>query len=164
MTTALFSLALDDLEATHRFGARLSDCLQAGDVVCLDGPLGAGKTALARAVLQAKMRKNGHVEDVPSPSFTLVQLYEFSDVDVWHTDLYRLNDLAEVEELGLFDAMETSICLIEWPDRLGPAVPKDALFIKFEVEPGSDTRNLTFHGPAFWRARLRSIGMESIDA
>lgn len=164
MTAALFSVTLDDLDATTRLGATLADVLKTGDVVYLDGPLGAGKTALARAILHAKMRREGRMEDVPSPSFTLIQHYEFDDGDVWHTDLYRLNDVAEVEELGLFDAMETSICLIEWPDRLGDAGPRDVLKISFDVDPAADARILRFAGGEGWRGRLEPVFGEAVNA
>ena len=95
----------------------LKPVLQAGDQIFLSGDLGAGKTAFARAFIQAHMQDHEAIEDVPSPSFTLVQTYEFEDLDIWHVDLYRL-ETAELHELGLEDAFEDALVLIEWPDRL----------------------------------------------
>lgn len=111
---------------TTRLGARLADLLQAGDTVLLEGPIGAGKTHLARALIQARL---GRAEDVPSPTFTLVQTYPADGTDIWHADLYRLTHPDEVWELGLDDAFSTAICLVEWPDRLGRHVPEDALWL-----------------------------------
>ena len=110
---------LADLGATERFGAELAARLQPGRHLLLEGDLGAGKSTLARAVLQAL----GVREDMPSPTFTLVQTYETRIGPVWHVDLYRLSDPDEVLELGLEEAFEDAVCLIEWPDRLGDNLP-----------------------------------------
>jgi tRNA threonylcarbamoyladenosine biosynthesis protein TsaE len=113
------TLILPDAEATAALGERLAALLQAGDTVLLHGPIGAGKSHLARAFIQ---RRLGRLEDVPSPTFTLVQTYD--------TDLYRLSHPDEVLELGLGDAFSTAICLIEWPDRLGSHTPSNALNLR----------------------------------
>jgi tRNA threonylcarbamoyladenosine biosynthesis protein TsaE len=99
-------------------------------VILLDGSIGAGKSCLARAFIRARL---GATEEVPSPTFTLVQTYEAEGTEIWHADLYRLTHPDEVWELGLDDAFETAICLVEWPDRLGVHVPPDALFIRLEA-------------------------------
>ena len=92
----------------------------AGDTLLLQGPIGAGKTHLARALIQARQSAAGRAaEDVPSPSFTLVQTYEAGETEIWHADLFRLGNAAEADELGLTDAFDAAICLIEWPERLG---------------------------------------------
>ena len=118
-------LALDGPDATDALGGRLAPHLRPGDAVLLEGPLGAGKSHLARAVIRA--RTSPH-EEVPSPTYTLVQTYEARDgAEIWHADLYRLSGPEEVEELGLLDALASAICLVEWPDRLGPLAPPDAL-------------------------------------
>lgn len=91
-------------------------------------------------------------EDVPSPTFTLVQTYEADEVEIWHADLYRLSDPGEVLELGLDAAFESAICLIEWPDRLGDAAPEDTLKLTFVMCDDSEARALTFDGSARWEA------------
>jgi tRNA threonylcarbamoyladenosine biosynthesis protein TsaE len=123
------SFPLENEDATARFGAWLADHLRRGDCLLLDGPIGAGKSHLARALIRARL---GYFEDVPSPTFTLVQTYD-ADVEIWHADLYRLSHPDEVTELGIEDAFSTGICLIEWPDRLGNLAPKNAIHIEFVV-------------------------------
>lgn len=140
--TAL-TLFLPDDAATTRLGALLADLIGAGDALLLSGPIGAGKTHLARALIQARL---GRAEDVPSPSFTLVQTYAAEGVDIWHADLYRLSHPDEVLELGLDDAFATAICLVEWPDRLGQCAPANALSIALSAE--HDGRRAILSGPA----------------
>ena len=125
------SLFLPDDAATTRLGAALAGLLRPGDTLLLHGPIGAGKTHLARALIQARL---GRLEEVPSPSFTLVQTYAANGVDIWHADLYRLSHPDEVWELGLNDAFTTAICLIEWPDRLGNFAPAHAVNITLSSE------------------------------
>lgn len=128
---ASLSLHLSCPEDTDRLGRILASCLKAGDTVLLDGPVGAGKTHLARALIRARM---GEGEDVPSPTFTLVQTYEADGVEIWHADLYRLSHSDEIAELGLEAAFESAICLVEWPDRLGALAPADALHLRLRPE------------------------------
>jgi tRNA threonylcarbamoyladenosine biosynthesis protein TsaE len=104
--------------------------LRAGDCLLLEGQIGAGKSHFARAFIQARL---GRAEDVPSPTFTLVQSYQ-ADVEIWHADLYRLSHPDEVLELGLEEAFDSAICLIEWPDRLGSLLPKGAMRLRFTLE------------------------------
>ncbi len=111
---------------TAELGRALAPLLRAGDTVLLSGPIGAGKTHLARSLIQTRL---GRAEDVPSPSFTLVQTYDAGAVEIWHADLYRLSHPDEVWELGLDHAFATAICLVEWPDRLGSHLPADAIHI-----------------------------------
>lgn len=133
---------LADAEATARLGRALAPLLHPGDTLLLDGPIGTGKTHLARALIQARQRAARlPVEDVPSPSFTLVQTYEAGDAEIWHADLFRLGHAAEADELGLTDAFEDAICLIEWPERLGNAAPPDALRLRFSY--AGDGREVT---------------------
>lgn len=110
------TLFLEGEADTVRLGAWLGTQLTAGDVVYLLGDLGAGKSTLARALIRALTRPD---EDVPSPTFTLVQTYTGPYIDIAHFDLYRLTDPEEVYEIGLFEMAETHLCLIEWPERLG---------------------------------------------
>lgn len=121
------TLALSDPDATAALGARLAALLQPGDSLLLHGPIGAGKSHLARALIQHRL---GRMEDVPSPTFTLVQVYDAPGAEIWHADLYRLTHPDEVLELGLADAFATAICLVEWPDRLGSHCPPDALNLR----------------------------------
>jgi len=126
-TTTLLLPTADD---TAALGVRLASVAQAGDCLLLEGPIGAGKSHLARAFIQARL---GRMEEVPSPSFTLVQIYEAEGVEIWHADLYRLTHPDEVWELGLDDAFAKAICLVEWPDRLGGHQPPGALHLRLEA-------------------------------
>lgn len=124
---------LDTAEDAAEFAALFSTYLESGDCILLSGPVGAGKTHFARSVIQAMMARDGEIEDVPSPTFTLVQVYETSVGEVWHTDLYRLSHVDELTELGLEDAFETGITLVEWPDRLGVTRPIRHLDLTFSM-------------------------------
>lgn len=126
--------ALPSEEDTTRLGRWFADRLGAGDVVALEGPIGAGKTHFARALIRSLL---GSQEDVPSPTFTLIQTYH-ADIDIWHADLYRLTHPDEVLELGLDEAFQTAICLIEWPERMGSLLPEDAIHLR--LVPQGDTR------------------------
>src|SRR6202162_3228197 len=107
---------LPDEDATAAFAARVAALARPGDVIALKGELGAGKTSFARAFIRAR----GGDEEVPSPTFTLAQVYELADAAVWHFDCYRLRDPEEAWELGIEDAFRDGISLIEWPERLRP--------------------------------------------
>lgn len=145
-------LRLADLSQTESLAQAIAAVLRAGDVLLLEGPIGAGKTAFARAVIRARL---GRAEDVPSPTFTLVQTYEAPGTDIWHCDLYRLTDPDEAIELGLDAAFETAICLVEWPDRLGSLRPPQALTLAFAAH--ADHHSLTLAGPDIWAPRLEPI-------
>ena len=149
MTTSARQISLADEAATNRFAAVMAALLRPGDTILLQGPIGAGKSAFARGVIRARLNR---MEDVPSPTFTLVQTYGAPDGDIWHCDLYRLTDPSEVLELGLDDAFQTAICLIEWPDRLGPHTPQDALTLTFAARATDHV--LTFDAPPAWQDRL----------
>ncbi len=147
------TLILPDAAATDRLGAALSARLRPGDTVLLSGELGAGKSHLARAIIQSLQARSGAVEDVPSPTYTLVQTYRAGEVELLHADLYRLGDPSELDELGLDEAMGRAICLIEWPDRLD-AVPPGALAVA--LAPEGAGRRATLDGPG-WPARLADL-------
>lgn len=154
----LTDLRLPSPEATAAFAARLSDRVGPGDLLCLDGDLGAGKTHFARALIQ---HRQAAPEDVPSPSFTLVQTYDTPDGEVWHADLYRLSDPWEVAELGLADAFDAALCLVEWPDRMAPDLPDRALWISLRMVPDdAEARDLTLSTlrPDLWAGRLTGLG------
>ena len=122
-TPAPVILHLADADETARLGSWFGQRLRAGDCLLLEGQIGAGKSHLARALIRARL---GREEDVPSPTFTLVQTYQ-ADVEIWHGDLYRLSHPDEVLELGLETPFDDAICLVEWPDRLGRHLPKGAI-------------------------------------
>jgi tRNA threonylcarbamoyladenosine biosynthesis protein TsaE len=117
-----FSMSLADETATEQLGATLALRLKPGDVVGLKGELGAGKTTLARAILRAASGDPALI--VPSPTFTLVEVYETARGTFWHFDLYRLEAPEQIYELGWEKALADGIVLIEWPERLGPLLPK----------------------------------------
>ena len=136
---------------TKALAIGIRENLQNGDIVLLKGEIGAGKSHFARSLIQAAMDK---VEDVPSPTFTLVQTYDTLVGSIWHADLYRLNDQSEVFELGLIDAFGNDIVLIEWPDRLGYLEPQDALTIELVILE-NDKREVIFStSSCVWEARL----------
>lgn len=139
-------LYLPDDQATTRAGALLAPVLQAGDCLLLSGGLGAGKTHLARAIIQTILEDAGRNEDVPSPTYTLVQTYSDGGREIWHADLYRLSEPDELIELGLDEAFGTAICLVEWPERLGARAPVGALRINLQEGPGGDGRILRVTG------------------
>lgn len=129
--------------------------LAPGDVLLLGGGVGAGKTHFARALIQSRLSAP---EDVPSPTYTLVQCYAAPDCEIWHADLYRLGDPAEVIELGLTEAFDTAICLVEWPDRLGDLIPAKALSLEFAPGSADETRHLTISwSDPSWTDRIAGL-------
>jgi tRNA threonylcarbamoyladenosine biosynthesis protein TsaE len=134
-------------EETAAAGAALAKVARAGDVIALSGPLGVGKTALARGFITAL----GHQGDVPSPSFAIVQPYEELEPPVWHVDLYRIEDPSEIEELGL-DAAADAVLLIEWPERAGRDMWPEALILSLEFAQDG-ARILTAQVPPSWEGR-----------
>jgi tRNA threonylcarbamoyladenosine biosynthesis protein TsaE len=147
-------IRLADLAATERLAARIAVHARPGDVIALQGPLGAGKTAFARGFIAALARAEGRPpEDVPSPTFTLVQAYEFARFAVHHFDLYRLEDAGEALELGLDDARADGVVLIEWPERLGPLLPQDRLHIALAPGPAPDVRMARIEEFGNWLGR-----------
>lgn len=130
-------------EATARLAAWLAPQLGPGDVVLVDGPIGAGKSHFCRSLIQTRLAAEDRTEDVPSPTYTLVQVYDLDAVEIWHADLYRLTAPDEVFELGLDEAFDRAICLVEWPDRLGAARPEKALLLQLSPESDGDARLAT---------------------
>ena len=142
-------MILDDEAATERLGTEMAAMLRPGDVITLSGPLGVGKTALARAILRAL----GHKGDVPSPSFAIVQPYEEIDPPVWHVDLFRIEDAGELAELGL-DSAAGSVLIVEWPERAGEGAWPEALRLTLEFDR-EGARRLTASLPPAWQERWR---------
>jgi tRNA threonylcarbamoyladenosine biosynthesis protein TsaE len=148
---------LADEAATAALGAALAPLLRAGDALLLDGPLGAGKTSFARALIR---RLTGPGTEVPSPTFNLVLTYDLGATTLWHFDLYRVNDAREIDELGLHDALAEGISLIEWPDRLGGEAPADALTLRLGPDPAAQTARIAeLDGNERWAARLQTMEM-----
>lgn len=145
------TLLLPDETATERLARAVAPLLARGDVIALSGELGAGKTTLARGLIGALA---GAGEEVPSPTFTLVQSYDTPKGTLWHFDLYRLTRPEEAYELGIEEAFADGIAVIEWPERLGALMPADRLEIVlgFGREPTQRTARLLPHGR--WRERL----------
>jgi tRNA threonylcarbamoyladenosine biosynthesis protein TsaE len=141
-------MLLDGPEATEAIGRRLAAELRPGDVVALYGDLGAGKTTLARGILAGL----GHQGEVASPTFPIVIPYESLRVPVWHVDLYRLDDPAEVEELALDEALQDGALIVEWPERMGGALWPHSLRLTLRRQ-GEGARALTAAVPAAWGAR-----------
>ncbi|MGC9370699.1 MAG: tRNA (adenosine(37)-N6)-threonylcarbamoyltransferase complex ATPase subunit type 1 TsaE [Paracoccaceae bacterium] len=150
------TLALPSEEDTAALAERIGALARAGDVLLLSGPIGAGKTHFARALIRARLAEHGLAEDIPSPTFTLVQSYEAGPLEIWHADLYRLTHPDEVVELGLTDAFETALCLVEWPDRLGDLAPATALWLEFAALPDGGHR-VTLSGDTAWATLLAGI-------
>lgn len=127
-----FSLSLPDEAATERLGSALAARLRPRDLVALEGGLGAGKTTLARAILRAAAGDPGLI--VPSPTFTLVEVYETPHGNFWHFDLYRLEAPEQVFELGWEEARADGVALVEWAERLGGLLPHDRLTVRLAIE------------------------------
>lgn len=152
------TLSLPDEDATRRLARLLAAQLRPGDLVTLSGELGAGKTALARALIRA-LSPRGETEEIPSPTFTLAQSYDTPGLTLWHFDLYRLGDPQEVAELGFDDALQTGAALVEWPDRLGPLLPANRLAIAlgFDSSRGPEARLAVITGYGDWGKRFAAL-------
>lgn len=149
------TIHLPDETRTKAFGACLAPVLRAGDSLLLVGEIGAGKSVLSRAIIQTRLAELDRVEDVPSPTFTLVQTYDLDTMELWHCDLYRLVDPGEIHALGLEDAYPQAITLIEWPDRLGADLPPNALIVSLQTPENGQGRTLTLTDlGSDWAARL----------
>ncbi|GAB5468584.1 MAG: hypothetical protein Kilf2KO_16140 [Rhodospirillales bacterium] len=155
---------LPDPEATQRLAEAMAPLLRPGDVLLLAGKLGAGKSSFARALIRALPGQDGAErsdEEVPSPTFTLVQIYERRPAPVWHLDLYRLSQPEEIYELGWEEALGEAILLVEWPERLGFLQPDAALTLDLQSEGVG--RRASFHGPADWAERLATLELPPRD-
>jgi tRNA threonylcarbamoyl adenosine modification protein YjeE len=147
------------VEATRDLAQRLATILRPGDLLALEGELGAGKTEFARALLRALA---GAEIEVPSPTFTLLQRYEFAQITVTHADLYRVRDPEEVAELGLDAALRHGAVLVEWPERAEGELPEERLVLRLEgpfAGRSLEYREVLIHGSEGWRARLAEAGL-----
>lgn len=145
-------LELASEDDTNALGARLARRLRRGDVIALHGQLGAGKTTLVRGLIRALL---GDQEEVPSPTYTLVQMYEGPGFPVWHFDLYRLETADDVFELG-WDETQDGVALIEWPERAGAHLPGSRLDVFLEIS-GDGRRARLEAGGEGWQERLDDI-------
>jgi tRNA threonylcarbamoyladenosine biosynthesis protein TsaE len=151
------TVELPDEAATRALAARIAGLAEPGDVIALHGELGAGKTVFARAFIEAK----GGGDEVPSPSFTLVNLYHAGRTTIWHFDLYRLDTAEETWELGIEDAFAAGISLIEWPERLGRLLPAHRLEIALLFTERQEARRAVLSGGGVWPARLARIAADA---
>ena len=145
---------LPDLTATERLAGRVAALARAGDVIALAGPLGAGKTAFARAFITALV---GAPVEVPSPTFTLLQTYATPGAAVWHFDLYRLERAEEAYELGIEEAFVDGISLIEWPERIAALLPAERLTVNLTEAADAGARHAELSGRGAWAARLAAL-------
>src|SRR6266567_9399614 len=154
-----FSIVLANEQATRRLAADVASILKAGDLVTLSGDLGAGKTAFARALI--RHLAGDETIEVPSPTFTLVQIYELPRFSVVHADLYRLTSAAELAELGFEDLPEGAVVLMEWPDRAGGSLPPDRLDIAFTLAPGlgPNVRHVRYTGYGAFALRAERVSL-----
>lgn len=148
-------MRLADEAATARLGQAIAAALRPGEAICLSGPLGAGKSTLARALVRALTTPD---EDVPSPTFTLVQFYEGPRLKVAHFDLYRLSNPDEAYEIGLDEALDEGAAIIEWPERLEGQLPADRLDVVIAVENGGEGRVARLTGHGAWKGREVEFG------
>ena len=155
MAAHQLELILSSPEETAAFAQRLAPKLGTGDVVLLEGDIGAGKTHFARSLIQSLLSEP---EDVPSPTFTLVQVYDAPEFEIWHVDLYRLTSPDEVVELGLIEAFEDALCLVEWPDRLADLTPDSALTMRLQMleDVGVRSMKLSAESPR-WSKIFRDL-------
>jgi tRNA threonylcarbamoyladenosine biosynthesis protein TsaE len=156
-----FGLALPDEAATEALGRALAAIAEPGVALLLQGPLGAGKTCLARALIRAVGEACGEtVAEVPSPTFTLVQIYAFGTRRLWHFDLYRLRAAEEIDELGWEDAL-TDIAIVEWPERLGETLPRDRVEIALSFADGA--RRAEVRGRGKGEALVQRLALQVAD-
>ena len=138
-----YSFSLPDLEATHRLAATLASHSQMSDVILLQGDLGVGKTAFAKYFINTLLDVP---ENVPSPTFTLVQTFNTAHFPIWHFDLYRLEYLEEAYELGIEDALAEGVALIEWPAIIADILPSTTLSVTLSYGKSDDSREVTLQG------------------
>lgn len=146
---------LKDLSACRALAKRLASTLQPGDIITFNGNLGAGKTEFCRSIIHSM----GYDEDVPSPTFSLVQVYEpeLDNIDmptVWHLDLYRLESESDVFELGVEEAFDNAVTLIEWPEKMGENLPSGHLQIDLQMGDTENARIVKFSGNRYWQQKL----------
>ena len=148
---AQLSFDIADEAGTEALAAKVAGAAAAGDVISLVGDLGLGKTVFARAFIRALC---GPHEEVPSPTFTLLQTYGAGRWEIYHFDFYRLSHPDEALEIGVEEAFSGGVSLIEWGERLGPLLPTDYLEVKLQPGLTANGRRITLTGHGYWRAKL----------
>ena len=154
-STILRTVTVADEAATGAVAREIAQRARPRDVITLTGPLGAGKTAFARAFIAAR----GGGEEVPSPTFTLLQVYDTLDSTIYHFDLYRLERPEDAFEIGIEDAFADGISLIEWPDRLGRYLPRERLDVTIHQGRNETERRIELTGSAQWKDRLNEVNL-----
>lgn len=156
----MLQLILKDMQDTDALARALAGDLRSGDFIALAGALGAGKTTLARSLVRCFVPN----EEVPSPTFTLIQSYDVPGQSrdapgfrIAHADLYRIKSQREIAELGFDEALDAGALLVEWPDRMGTLMPADRLDIILEVDDGVEERRTKLIGRGCWADRLRKL-------
>jgi len=158
----LVTAHLGNQAQTEWWAQQLALLSMPGDILALMGPMGAGKTVFASAFINALAEEGGVNKFlVTSPTYNLVQIYELPEIEIYHVDLYRLEDGEDLHELGLEEAYDHGISLIEWPERMGNSIPVDCLYVKLDQGHESTERTVSFHGQTNWFDRLQSIKYES---
>ena len=155
-------IALPDEASTQALARALAALVRAGDVIALSGDLGSGKTVFARAFISALPAEDGAAsgeEEVPSPTFTLVQTYARKPAPVWHFDFYRVTRPEEAFELGLEEALATGVSLVEWPERIAGLLPARRLDLRLDFADAPDGRRAVLSGGGDWPARLVDLGL-----
>ena len=154
-------IALPDEASTQALARALAAVVRVGDVIALSGDLGSGKTAFARAFISALPAEAGVAggEEVPSPTFTLVQTYARKPAPVWHFDFYRVTRPEEAFELGLEEALATGISLVEWPERIAGLLPARRLDLRLDFAEAPDGRRAVLSGGGDWPARLVDLDL-----
>lgn len=140
------------LSDTEALAVSLSPYLSCGDCVALEGGLGAGKTSFARALIHAL----GAMDEVPSPTFTILQVYELPKLTIYHFDLYRVQSESELEELGWQEALGTGLVIVEWPSHAGHQLPLSSLTLDFQMSAQGD-RFCQLKADEIWTDRLRTL-------
>ena len=160
VSSALTTKVIESEAAMMELGAALFDKVQAGDVLLLRGDLGAGKSVFARGFVRsgaAPLGLDDPTFEVPSPTFTLVQTYAAKSFDIWHFDLYRIERKEELWELGLEEALDDGVVLVEWPERALSFFPEARLEIHIDQIEGGSARQVAFIGDDSWKERLGNV-------
>ncbi len=148
------TIPIADEKAMEALAQKIAAISGVGDLIALSGNLGVGKTVFARAFVRSRTTPD---EEVPSPTFTLVQPYDCEPVPIYHFDLYRLNNPDEILELGFEDALADGSVLVEWPDKLGPYMPMDRLEIEISQGSNINARSVRLTGHGYWLARVADV-------
>ncbi|MSP51594.1 MAG: tRNA (adenosine(37)-N6)-threonylcarbamoyltransferase complex ATPase subunit type 1 TsaE [Alphaproteobacteria bacterium] len=155
LSPARREIVLSDIQATQTLATSIALLALPGDVVALRGNLGSGKTTFARFFIAAR----GGAGEVPSPTFTLLQVYLLPAGEIWHFDLYRIENERDVLELGIDEAFRDAISLIEWPERLGSLLPNDRLDIALDFADRADARRALLTGQGSWVERVVALAI-----